>query len=205
MTRWPNCILLMAFIIDPILGIGKYTNRNNQVGAGIQIPPNSTRLLQAWGIERFFDGLVIEPESMTFRRWENGEPIGYTRLVPDFQDSFGSPYYVIHRAHFHSALCKLANSLGVEIITNSRVVSYDEDVPNVETMDGRIYTADLIVAADGVKSLARSVVLGGNDIIPNTTGFAAYRAVVDTAMMRTDPDTAELLERPGLNIWLESR
>ena len=138
---------------------------------------------------------------MTFRRWENGEPIGYTKLDPDFAETYGAPYFVIHRADFHRALHSLAAKHGVEVITGSRVTDYDEVIPSASTSDGRQYTADLIVAADGVKSRARPVVLGGQDPPPQRTGFAAYRAVVYTEDMKDDNNTAWLLERPGINIW----
>lgn len=108
---------------------------------------------------------------------------------------------MIHRADFHSALCKLAAQLGVNVITDSNVVSYDEAVPSVKTSDGREYSADLVVAADGVRSVARPIVLGGEDRPAQRTGFAAYRAVVKTELMRDDPDTAWLLEKPALNVW----
>lgn len=54
----------------------------------------------------------------------------------------------------------------------------------------------------GVKSIARKKVLGGIDQPPKRTGFAAYRATVDVEKMRAHPDTAELLAKPGLNLWL---
>jgi salicylate hydroxylase len=138
---------------------------------------------------------------MTFRRWANGDPIAYTRLSPDFEDRYGAPYYVIHRADFHRALCRRAEDLGVKIVTDSRVTDYDESIPSAKTYDGREYRADLVIAADGVKSQARSVVLGGLDLPPQKTGFAAYRATVNTEEMKQDEDTAWLLEKPGINIW----
>jgi salicylate hydroxylase len=138
---------------------------------------------------------------MTFRRWENGTPLGYTKLASNFEESYGAPYFVIHRADFHSSLCRLAADLGVQIITDSKVVDYNESTPSVSTLNGREYSADLIVAADGVKSRARPVILGGPDLPPQRTGFAAYRATVDTEEMKADPDTSWLLERPGINIW----
>ena len=138
---------------------------------------------------------------MTFRRWENGEAIGYTKLDADFAETYGAPYFVIHRADFHRALQSLAAKHGVEVITGSRVTDYDEAIPSASTSDGRQYTADLIVAADGVKSRARPFVLGGQDPPPQRTGFAAYRAVVCTEDMKADSNTSWLLERPGINIW----
>ena len=172
-----------------------------QVGAGIQIPSNSARLLLSWGIGPYFKDRVVEPEDMTFRRWQTGEAIAYTKLVPNFRETYDAPYFVIHRAHFHEALCTLAVHLGVKIVTNSQVVSYDETLPSIKTADGREYSADIILAADGVKSIARAVVLGGEDMPAKRTGFAAYRAVVNTEEMQGDPDIAWMLERPRLNIW----
>ncbi|KAF4335208.1 salicylate hydroxylase [Fusarium beomiforme] len=173
-----------------------------EVGAGIQIPPNSSRLLQKWGLGPYLKEYAVKPESMTFRRWENGDAIGYTSLCPEFETRYGAPYLVIHRADFHSALCRRAKELGVKVITDSRVTAYDETVPSASTSDGRKYQADLIIAADGVKSIARSVVLGGTDQPPQRTGFAAYRATVNTEEMKRDEDTAWLLEKPGINIWI---
>jgi salicylate hydroxylase len=54
----------------------------------------------------------------------------------------------------------------------------------------------------GIKSVARKVILGDSDVPPSETGFAAYRATVDVEKMRADPDTAWLLQKPGLNIWI---
>ncbi|KAM0205010.1 hypothetical protein ACHAQI_009558 [Fusarium lateritium] len=173
-----------------------------EVGAGIQIPPNSSRLLLKWGLGPYLEESAVKPESMTFRRWANGDPVGYTSLCPEFETRYGAPYFVIHRADFHRALCRRAKDLGVKIITDSRVMGYDQSIPSASTLDGREYRADLIIAADGVKSYARSVILGGADLPPQRTGFAVYRATVDTEEMKRDENTFWLLEKPGINIWI---
>lgn len=120
-----------------------------QVGAGIQMPPNSARLLLKWGLGEILQNQVVEPTSIKFRRWENGEEIGCTQLVPYHRVNFGAPYYVVHRAHFHDTLHKLALKLGIQIYINSRVHSYDPPSPAITLVDGKTYTADLIIAADG--------------------------------------------------------
>lgn len=101
-------------------------------------------------------GNVVESENIFFRRWEDGAVIGDTKLKPDFRDNFGAPYYVVHRAHLHSALHKRAVELGVEVNVNSKVVDYDLDTPSVTLEDGSTHTADLVVAADGGCSCTRS-------------------------------------------------
>ena len=53
----------------------------------------------------------------------------------------------------------------------------------------------------GLKSKARVKILGGVDDAPQLAGFAAYRATVNVEMMKSDPDTAWLLTKPGLNLW----
>ncbi|KAJ5095289.1 hypothetical protein N7532_007580 [Penicillium argentinense] len=179
-----------------------------EVGAGIQIPSNSTRLLSKLGLDQYLTPHVTEPSQISFRRWESGAVIGLTRLIPDFRDTFGAPYYVIHRANFHSALHARAVELGVVVKLASRVVRYTNDSnPFGETgragiclVDGRFVCADLVVASDGVKSIARELVdQSGRPI--ERTGFAAYRATVDVSKIQADPEISWLLERPALNIW----
>ncbi|KAF2007197.1 FAD/NAD(P)-binding domain-containing protein [Amniculicola lignicola CBS 123094] len=173
-----------------------------EVGAGIQVPPNSSRLLLKWGLEPYLQGKALEPKEIRIRRWQDGSIIGLTKLVPDFQENFGAPYYVVHRANLQLGMYKLALDLGVEVKVNSGVKEYDETGPRVTLEDGTVANADLVVAADGLKSEARRVVLQGVDQPPQKAGFAAYRAMVDAEQMRGDPDTSWLLDSPGQNLWL---
>lgn len=120
-----------------------------EVGAGIQVPSNSSRILLDWGIEPFFGDKVVEPDGITFRRWQDGNAIGFTKLIPDFRSTYRAPYYVIHRAHFHRALHELSEKHGVESRLGAKVVAYDEHDPSVTLADGTVLKADLVVAADG--------------------------------------------------------
>ena len=119
------------------------------MGAGIQIPSNSSRILLEWGLEPFLAGKVVEPDGISFRRWQDGEAIGFTKLVPEFRDTYKAPYYVVHRAHFHEALLQLAQKLGVTIRLGARVTEYNERDPSVTLSDGDVVTAKLVVAVDG--------------------------------------------------------
>lgn len=123
-----------------------------QVGAGIQIPSNSTRLLSRLGLDPYLKEYVTEPESISFRRWESGDIIGLTPLIPRFRNLYDAPYYVIHRANFHSALHKRALDLGVTVKVASRVIGYNVEGPNIILENGDPHSADLIVAADGIWS-----------------------------------------------------
>ena len=173
-----------------------------EVGAGIQIPPNSSRLLVDWGLEPFLREHIVEPECITLRRWQDGSAIGYTKLKPDFSVKYQAPYWLVHRAHFHSALYELALSEGVKVKVAHKVIEYDENVPSVIVESGQSFSADFIVAADGLKSVARKHILGENDRPPRPSGFSAYRATVPASKMQTDPELRPLLDRPGQSLWV---
>ncbi|KAF1975537.1 FAD/NAD(P)-binding domain-containing protein [Bimuria novae-zelandiae CBS 107.79] len=173
-----------------------------EVGAGIQVPPNSSRLLLEWGLGPYLKGRAIEPEAIHMRRWQNGEIISLTKLRPDFQKRYGAPYYVIHRVNLQFAMYELALGLGVKVRVNAGVKVYHLESASVELENGEIHDADLVVAADGVKSEARKAVLGGEDQPAVQCGYAAYRAMVDTALTRDEPEVSWLLDVPGQNLWI---
>lgn len=123
--------------------------RVTQVGAGIQIPPNSGRLLRRWGVFAQGEDLFAKPSCINFRRWQDGDLIGYTDLG-DFNTRFGAPYCVAHRAHLQRSLHARALELGVEVRLDSLVVAYRPDDAAVELSTGEVVRGDLIVAADGM-------------------------------------------------------
>lgn len=108
-----------------------------EVGAGIQLSPNVTRLLRKWGLFTRLKPIAVEPGRIYFRRWQTGQEIGVTNLVPDFERDFGAPYWVVHRAHLHQALYERALELGVVVHVDSRVHSIDFDKGQVTTVSSR--------------------------------------------------------------------
>ncbi|KAI6429285.1 hypothetical protein MCOR22_010325 [Pyricularia oryzae] len=173
----------------------------DEVGAGIQIPPNSGRLLRRWGVFAQGEDLFAKPSCINFRRWQDGDLIGYTDLGA-FNTRFGAPYCVAHRAHLQRSLHARALELGVEVRLDSLVVAYRPDDAAVELSNGEVVRGDLIVAADGVKSIARNTLQPAQTDEPCFTGFAAYRATVDAEKIASDPEIAWILEKPALNIWI---
>lgn len=106
----------------------------HQVGAGIQLSPNVTRLLRKWGLFPLLEPVSVKPGKIFFRRWQNGAKIGVTNLVPDFERDFGAPYWVVHRAHLHQALYERAVELGAKVHVNSRVKDIDFEAGKVTTV-----------------------------------------------------------------------
>ncbi len=61
----------------------------NEVGAGIQIPPNSTKILAEYGLKQKFLEKVTIPSNIIFRRYATGDAIGTTPLKPDMEQKYG--------------------------------------------------------------------------------------------------------------------
>ena len=99
---------------------------------------------------RFLENDVVEPATIAFRRWENGDVIGLTRLVPHFWQAFDGPYYVVHRAHLQQAMYQIALNLGVKVNLNAWIMAYNVERPLITLDNGEAYNADLVVAADGL-------------------------------------------------------
>ncbi|KAJ2896765.1 FAD-dependent monooxygenase OpS4 [Zalerion maritima] len=174
-----------------------------EVGAGIQMPSNTTNLLKRWGVMPHLEGKIVYPRDIRFRRWQDGSIIGRTMLNPEFKHMFGASYYVVHRAHLHSGLHARAVELGIDVRVASKVVEYveDEGGAGVKLETGELLNADLVVAADGVKSLAREVITG-KKALEKPTGYAAYRATVDVEAMKEKGLDGLIKDGPGLNIWI---
>lgn len=169
-----------------------------EAGAGIRVPPNSSRLLMRWGID-VESMKKSTSSSYHFVRWEDGS----TMVKLPFEsivETYGAPYYLVHRADLHAALLEAAQKAGVEILNNKRVVSYDFEAPSATTQNDEVFAADLIVCADGIKSVARPLLTGRPDI-PRDTGDVAYRILIPGEKLLADDDLADLIKDPCTTSW----
>jgi len=170
------------------------------VGAGIQASPNVSRLLIRWGLRERLEELGVKPQNLSIRRWENDEVVGWTPFGDTIDKAYGAPYYHIHRADFHRMMYT-ATEPHCNIRVNCRVVSVDPSEPSATLASGEVVHADLLIGADGVKSLTREYVVGGPDK-PKPTGDAAYRVLIPTEKLLQDDDLRPLVERTESIIWM---
>jgi salicylate hydroxylase len=172
----------------------------SQVGAGIQVSPNITRLLIRWGLGPQLQKFAVVPEAVRFRKYNTGDTVGWTQWGDRLEKDYGAPYYHIHRADLLSLLVSLAAPF-MTLRLNSRVISVDATPPSVTLQTGEVIFADLVIGADGVKSIVREAVVGGPSK-PVYTGDAAYRAVIPTDSMLSDPDLKVLVDTPEFVTWM---
>src|SRR4051794_26783591 len=109
--------------------------------------------------------------------------------------------------HLHEGLVKVARKAGAGLIINARVVDIDWISSNkvaVTTETGQKYSFDLLVDADGVKSVVRRKILPHvNPASP--MGNCAYQAIVPYSKIRADPELRGLVEKLTMEVWMADR
>jgi salicylate hydroxylase len=162
-----------------------------EVGAGIQMSANAVKVLDNLGLRAEFEPLAVRPKAFEFRRHDSGELLHRLPLGEQHELRHGAPYFQIHRSDLHAALQKAVLALDRQAIAlNSRAVAVGEDEASAwaDFADASTAHADLVIGADGIKSVVRHHLIG--DDSPIFTGQVAWRCTVPTASipaaLRTD-------------------
>lgn len=177
----------------------------SEIGAGIQLSPNVAKLLIRWGLREKLDTLGVQPEAVCFRRFDTGEIVGLDIFGSKTEEDYGAPFYQIHRADLHQMLYDLTAPF-VNVRLNSRVASVSPSLPSPHVVleSGQVIHADLIIGADGIKSVIRSCIIKEPEV-PMSAGDAAYRATIDAEQLLRDPDLESLIENPEATGWMGPR
>ncbi|KAE8449880.1 hypothetical protein EG329_007357 [Mollisiaceae sp. DMI_Dod_QoI] len=178
-----------------------------EVGAGIQVLPNSSRVLQTWGMKPSLSQYATAPKQLNMLSWR-----GSLISSMDFHASAslypGTFYWDFHRANLHKCLYNRCIELGGTVRCNARVTSVsitpDTLSASVVLFTGEILTTDLLVGADGINSHLRELLLGYPDP-PTPTGDLAYRLLLSTSSILSDPELAPFITSPQVNYWLGPR
>jgi 2-polyprenyl-6-methoxyphenol hydroxylase-like FAD-dependent oxidoreductase len=148
-----------------------------EVGAGLQMAPNASRVLKRWGLLEKALEIGVRPKHLVFRDAVTGEELTRQTLGGEFEERYGAPYVVIHRSDLHRVLLEACEEAGVRLVN-------DVMVESVETVNGRgvahtssgaIYEADVVIGADGLKSTLRTAVVQD---APVSSSYVAYRGTV---------------------------
>ena len=173
----------------------------SEVGAGVQLGPNVTRILQAWGLGDALKQAAAFPSGLHARSMVTGEVLA-TLPVKDAVTTYGAPYVTIHRADLHGLLLQAAEGEGASVFSDSVVQRVDASPDGVAievAQCGRVqqHTGAIAVAADGVWSSLRQQLLG--DGLPSFTGHIAYRTLVAQA------DLPAHLRSQDVSVWMGAR
>ncbi len=147
-----------------------------EVGAGIQISPNASRILHRAGLAEALAEMGVKPLAIHQRRWDDGRTLQRAPLAEAMEDTFGFPYYQMHRADVLAALARALPEERLHVGHRFTALMDRGDCVEVEFENGKRIRVDALVGADGIHSAVRRVLFGAED--PRFTGCVAYRGLI---------------------------
>ncbi|WP_295521068.1 FAD-dependent monooxygenase [Limnohabitans sp. Rim8] len=171
----------------------------SEVGAGVQMGPNVTRILQAWGLGDALARVAAFPKQLQTRDAQTGRVLGTLSLGERAQALYGAPYATIHRADLHGLLLRAAQGEGADLRLGQTVRGWRETADGLEVCNDspQPLGVSALIGADGVWSATRQKLLG--DEPPSFTGHLAYRSMVAQA------DLPGHLRTDQVTVWMGPR
>ena len=171
-----------------------------EIGAGIQLAPNATRILERLGLL----GEVCDPGVLP-RRLVLADAVGGHELttldLTDSTDRFGGPYVVLHRSDLLDILLRGCVAAGVGLETGAQVTQLRDDGARVHAScaDGREFAGPAAIGADGLRSFARALFSDDEAIC---SGYVAYRGAVPMEQVARHADLRDVVAwiGPGLHL-----
>ena len=173
-----------------------------EVGAGLQIGPNGVKVLRALGLEDELMRNAFEPLSIMSITWDEGRLRFRQPLKAVAREKYGAPYMTAHRADLHAMLRRAvadtpltlgAICTGAETVNGSAVAHF---------AGGATAEADVVVAADGIRSAIRAQHFGADQ--PRFTEMTAWRCIVpmDCVPTRVGPGGSVALDHGEYFGWI---
>ncbi|KAH7134421.1 putative salicylate hydroxylase [Dactylonectria macrodidyma] len=169
-----------------------------EIGAGIQVAPNMLRVLDSWGIGEEARQVGMKVQQVQVLRWQDGAKLSVTAV-----DHGHGEQIVVHRGELHTALLKAAKqSPHVVIREDSLVVDTNLNHASVRLRNGEIVSGDVIIGADGIKSMIRGRLLGENSDVAMPTGDSVFRLQLPRELMESDPILSQYLDGNVVRRWI---
>ena len=168
-----------------------------EIGAGLQLAPNATRMLDRLGLLDDVLGVATLPTNLVMMDAVTGSPLTRLDLGDAFRAHYGYPYIVMHRGDLLAAeLAACRREALISLHAGHEAVSIEQrdDTVDVTCDDGRRFACDAVVGADGLWSRVRRTVHDDGD--PICSQYVAYRGTIPLA----DAPTGTDLE--NMTIWV---
>jgi salicylate hydroxylase len=154
----------------------------SEVGAGIQVSPNASRVLHGLGLGDELARMGVRPLAFHQRRWDDGRTLLRAPLGDTIVEAFGFPHYQTHRADLLTALIGAVPPERLHVGHRFERLHDHGDRVEAHFANGTAIEVDVLIGADGIHSDVRTALFGPED--PVFTGCAAYRGLVPAERLR---------------------
>lgn len=149
-------------------------------GAGIQLGPNATRILERWSLALL--GNAMEPDGIELRSARRGTLLNTITLKRAARARYGAPYITLMRADLQAALLSRVAELGIPVRFGSPVTSV---VSGADTFSikagGSADDVSALIGADGLNSSIRKLI--HSSARTYSTHMVAWRAILPLAAL----------------------
>lgn len=172
-----------------------------EVGASLSVASNGSRFLEEWEIDIPSAKPVIL-KNLIRHDWKTGEVEG-TYSLGDYRERFGTDYNNFHRIDLHRHLKEVALSdkgkgQPAVLRTWHKAVGLDAEAGRVTFENGSEATHDVVICADGIRSVMREQLGVTADFVPSTS--CCYRCIISADKLR-ELGLDEFLENNAIEFW----
>ena len=173
-----------------------------EIGAGLQIGANATRMMRHLGILEDAESVAVMPRFAVMRDAVTGEPLTRLTLGDAFRHHYGYPYLVMHRSDLLAILLDACRAHPLITLENNRRVTGVEQMDTLVTVtcaDGTVYRTAMAVGADGLRSRMRRIIAVDE---PVCSGYVAYRGTmpIDEVITDIEDNDVVLWIGPGIHL-----
>ncbi|KAF9240008.1 hypothetical protein BU15DRAFT_46145 [Melanogaster broomeanus] len=165
-------------------------------------PPNMTCILDYWGMGESLAKRSVKVTNFALIAGATGERLGLVIFHDTLMKTLPGNFYYIQHADLHTILYDRAKKAGVKIFHGMEVVSVDPWSGTVTTASGAKMSADVIIGADGPKSVVHPVVVGPQAFDGVRDKYLSVNLIIPADKMRQHEDLAPLVENSDHTIWL---
>jgi salicylate hydroxylase len=147
-----------------------------EVGAGLQLGPNAVKVLRALGVEERLRPLACSPPNMISLAWDTAAERFREPFSAAIEAQFGAPYFTVHRADLHRLLLERLPDRCIHAGMTCTGVASTSHGAAAHFADGTEAEADVVVGADGIRSVVRRTLFGEQPA--RFTQQTAWRCIV---------------------------
>ena len=177
------CLLMKGFKVR----VYEQATSLGEVGAGLQTSANAVKVLYALGLRDDLEKTAVRPQAFEFRRFDTRELMHKIPLGAQHESAHGAPYFHLHRADLHDLLARKVSALDPDCINlNARAEGFEESSSGatLRLADGVNIKGDVLIGADGIKSVIRAQILGNTPV--SYTGDVAWRGIIAAEQLPKD-------------------